>query len=141
MESVSTERILGHIVIYQGRQNTSDILTKQDRLKSIQNRISELTDANSEAAQNGDFDEQFERLFAEMYALKDELTDMDKARAKLDSHPEVMTEVAAVIEGLKNHPVEYDDQTVRQLIECIKVMSPSLLQIYFKDGAMLEATI
>ncbi len=141
MENISIERILGHIAIYQSHQDTSDLLAKQDRLKALQNRISELTDMNSEAAQNGDFDEQFERLFAEMYALKDELSEMDKERAKFDSQPEVMNEVAAVIEGLKNHPVEYDDLTVRQLIECIKVMSPTLLQIYFKDGAMLEANI
>lgn len=43
-----------------------------------------------------------------------------------------------VIQGLKNHPVEYNDLVVRQLIECIKVMSKDTLHIYFKDGIKLE---
>lgn len=46
--------------------------------------------------------------------------------------------MTTVMNGLKNHPVEYNDLVVRQLIECIKVISKDSLHIYFKDGIKLE---
>ena len=50
-------------------------------------------------------------------------------------------EIATVIEGLKHHPVPYDDMIVRQLIYYIKVVSKNMIQIYFKDGTTLDAEI
>lgn len=47
--------------------------------------------------------------------------------------------MTAIMQGLKNHPVEYNDLVVRQLIECIKVISKDTLHIYFKDGIKIEA--
>ena len=49
--------------------------------------------------------------------------------------------MAAIIEGLKNHPVQYDDLVTRQLIHYIKVISADKLQIYFKDGTVIDAEI
>lgn len=46
-----------------------------------------------------------------------------------------------IISGLKNHTVEYNDIVVRQLIECVKVMSANVLYIYFKDGLKMEVSI
>lgn len=76
MENTDVDRICRHIEIY--RQDTSSILAKQERLKTIQERINKLTDMDSEATQNGDFDAQFESLYAEMYAIKDELKNRKK---------------------------------------------------------------
>lgn len=42
---------------------------------------------DSEAAQNGDFDAQFENLYAEMYAIKDELYEIEKANSKSKPPP------------------------------------------------------
>ena len=73
MEHTDVDRICRHIEMYQCSQDTSSILAKQERLKTVQEHINQLTDMDSEAAQNGDFDAQFESLYAEMYAIKDEL--------------------------------------------------------------------
>lgn len=89
---------------------------------------------DSDAAQNGDFDEKVKALFAEMYKLKDELTELDKKLSKANQNPEMLNEVSTFLEGLKNHPVEYNDQAVRQLIQYIKVLSKNEVDIYFKDG-------
>ena len=140
-EGADINRIRRHIELYQSSQDRSEILQKQERLKAIQVRIDALTDMDSEAAQNGDFDTQFENLYAEMYAIKDELDEIDKSKAKLETATDSLEEMSTVMEGLKNHPVEYNDLAVRQLIECIKVMSADTLHIYFKDGIMVEATL
>lgn len=140
MENTDVDRICRHIEIYQNSQDTSSILAKQERLKAIQEHINQLTNMDSEAAQNGDFDAQFENLYAEMYAIKDELYEIEKSKFKIETADSI-EEMTAVMRGLKNHPVEYNDIVVRQLIECIKVMSKGTLHIYFKDGMKMEAKI
>lgn len=141
MEKADVARILRHIKIYQNSQDTSNILAKQERLKTIQEHINRLTDMDSEAAQNGDFDTQFESLYAELYAIKDELNEIEKSKSKLETVDNSIEEMTAIMQGLKNHPVEYNDLVVRQLIECIKVISKDTLHIYFKDGIKIEAKI
>lgn len=141
MENADVARIRRHIEIYQNSQDTSSILAKQERLKTIQEHINQLTNMDSEAAQNGDFDTQFENLYAEMYAIKDELDEIGKSKSKIETTDDSIEEMTAVMNGLKNHPVEYNDLVVRQLIECIKVMSKDTIDIYFKDGMKMEAHI
>ena len=53
----------------------------------------------------------------------------------------MLNEMREVVTGLKNHPVEYDDKAVRQLIDCIKVMSADTIKICFKDGTVTEVLI
>lgn len=138
MENADVDRIRRHIELYKNNQDTSGILAKQERLKTIQEHINQLTDMDSEAVQNGDFDTQFESLYAEMYAIKDELDEIEKSKSKVETETDFIEEMTMVMQGLKNHPVEYNDLVVRQLIECIKVMSKDTLHIYFKDGIKLE---
>lgn len=138
MENADVDRIRRHIEMYKNSQNTSYILAKQERLKTIQEHINQLTDMDSEAAQNGDFDTQFESLYAEMYVIKDELDEIEKSKSKIETAADSIEKMTAVMQGLKNHPVEYNDLVVRQLIECIKVISKNTLHIYFKDGEKIE---
>lgn len=140
-ENSDAQRICRHIELYQSSRDMSSILAKQERLKEIEDRIDRLMNIDSEAAQNGDFDEQFRCLHNEMYAIMDELEVADKTKSKLETASGSIGEIATVISGLKNHPVEYNDLAVRQLIECIKVMSADTINIYFKDGTMIKATL
>lgn len=134
-EGADVYRIQSHLKMYQANQDTSSLIAKKNRLAEINKRIEELTNMDNEAAQNGDFDNQFEQLYTEMYNLKDELDEIEKQQAKINKASDTLNEVSRIIEGLKNHPVEYNDQAVRQLINCIKVISESEIEIQFKDGA------
>lgn len=96
---------------------------------------------DNEAAQNGEFDNQFEQLYTEMYNLKDELDEIEKQQAKINKASDTLNEVSRIIEGLKNHPVKYNDQAVRQLINCIKVISESEIEIQFKDGTTIQEVL
>ena len=140
-EGADIQRICEHIEIYEARRDNSAIQAKQEQLRELKRRIEELTDMDSEAAQNGDFDEMFASLYAEMYAIMDELDGAEKTEAMLGMAADRMKEAATVMQGLKNHPVEYNDQIVRQLIDSIKVMSAEQIRIRFKDGAELTAEL
>ena len=49
-----------------------------------------------------------------------------------------LDEIFTVIEGLKNRPMRYDDQIVRQIIECVVVESKDRIKVIFIGG--LEVT-
>ena len=71
--------------------------------------------------------------------VKDELEEMQSGASALDG--DMLNEMREVVTGLKNHPVEYDDKVVRQLIDCIKVMSANTIKICFKDGTITETML
>ena len=126
---------------HPGLTDNSDLEEKQARLVSLRQRIDELTSMDSESAQSGDFDELFESLYTEMYSIKDELEDAEKTNAKLDTAVNRIDEMTTVMYGLKNHPVEYNEQIVRQLISSIKVISAEQILILFKDGTEMTADL
>ena len=68
-EGANVQHIREHIEMYLNRKGNSDLKEKQERLVSLRQRIDELTSMDSESAQNGDFDELFESLYTEMYAI------------------------------------------------------------------------
>lgn len=140
-EGADVSRLKSHMQIYYDRQDASSIIAKKNRLNELKQSIEQLTNMDNEAAQNGDFDSQFKQLYTEMYSLKDELDEIEKQQARLSKSSDTLNEVAVIIEGLKNHPVEYDDQAVRQLISCIKVISSDQIEIQFKDGTLMKASL
>lgn len=46
-----------------------------------------------------------------------------------------------ILDGLKNHPINYDDSIVRQLLECVVVESKNKIKVVFKDGYEVEQTL
>ena len=100
-----------------------------------------MTIEQIEQADTGEFDEQFESLMSEIHRLEDELAEIETEKSKWEKSSENLEQISAIIEGLKNHPVPYDDIIVRQLIYYIKVVSKNMIQIYFKDGTTLDAEI
>lgn len=140
-EGADVFRIQSHLKMYQANQDTSSLIAKKNRLAEINKSIEELTNMDNEAAQNGEFDNQFEQLYTEMYNLKDELDEIEKQQAKINKASDTLNEVSRIIEGLKNHPVKYNDQAVRQLINCIKVISESEIEIQFKDGTTIQEVL
>ena len=103
------------------------------------NEYMELVDIYADEAQSGELDYKFSELYAELYSVKDELEEMQSGASALDG--DMLNEMREVVTGLKNHPVEYDDKVVRQLIDCIKVMSADTIKICFKDGTVTEVLI
>jgi hypothetical protein len=46
--------------------------------------------------------------------------------------------IITLLDGLKNQPIIYDDIIVRQLIDCVRVISDSQLEIIFKGGDIVR---
>lgn len=138
-EEINIGGIMNHIESFGSRCDTDGIIQRQRRIAEIEKAIDDLARLNSDEAQNGELDYKFSELYAELYSVKDELEEMQSGASALDG--DMFNEMREVVTGLKNHPVEYDDKVVRQLIDCIKVMSADMIKICFKDGTVTEVLI
>ena len=135
-EEINIGGIMNHIESFGSQRDTDGIIQRQRRIAEIEKVIDDLARLNSDEAQNGELDYKFSELYAELYSVKDELEEMQSGASALDG--DMLNEMREVVVGLKNHPVEYDDKVVRQLIDCIKVMSADMIKICFKDGTVTE---
>ena len=138
-EEINIGGIMDHIESFGSRRDTDGIIQRQRRISEIEKVIDDLARLNSDEAQSGELDYKFSELYAELYSVKDELEEMQSGASALDG--DMLNEMREVVTGLKNHPVEYDDKVVRQLIDCIKVMSADTIKICFKDGTVTEVLI
>ena len=138
-EEINIGGIMNHIQSFGSQRDTDGIIQRQRRIAEIEKVIDDLARLNSDEAQNGELDYKFSELYAELYSVKDELEEMQSDAATLDG--DMLNEMREVVTGLKNHPVEYDDKVVRQLIDCIKVMSADTIKICFKDGTVTETML
>lgn len=138
-EEINIGGIMDHIESFGSRRDTDGIIQRQRRIAEIEKVIDDLARLNSDEAQNGELDYKFSELYAELYSVKDELEEMQSGASALDG--DMLNEMREVVTGLKNHPVEYDDKVVRQLIDCIKVMSADTIKICFKDGTVTETAL
>ena len=135
-EEINIGGIMDHIESFGSRRDTDGIIQRQRRIAEIEKVIDDLARLNSDEAQSGELDYKFSELYAELYSVKDELEEIQSGASALDG--DMLNEMREVVTGLKNHPVEYDDKVVRQLIDCIKVMSADMIKICFKDGTVTE---
>ena len=135
-EEINIGGIMNHIESFGSQRDTDGIIQRQRRIAEIEKVIDDLARLNSDEAQSGELDYKFSELYAELYSVKDELEEMQSGASDLDG--DMLNEMREVVTGLKNHPVEYDDKVVRQLIDCIKVMSADMIKICFKDGTVTE---
>ena len=139
LEEINIGGIMNHIESFGSQRDTDGIIQRQRRIAEIEKVIDDLARLNSDEAQNGELDYKFSELYAELYSVKDELEEMQSDVSALDG--DMLNEMREVVTGLKNHPVEYDDKVVRQLIDCIKVMSADTIKICFKDGTVTETML
>ena len=135
-EEINIGGIMDHIESFGSQRDTDGIIQRQRRISEIEKVVDDLARLNSDEAQSGELDYKFSELYAELYSVKDELEEMQSGASALDGN--MLNEMREVVTGLKNHPVEYDDKVVRQLIDCIKVMSADMIKICFKDGTVTE---
>ena len=122
--------------------------TKKKTLK-IKKRIDEIEEERDDLVRqitSGEvsedaLDSNFESLNDEESYLKSQLDDLQN-RAKLSDERKYA--LMAVGEELRKHDChleEYDDVTVRKVIEVIRVLSKTEVQIIFKDGHEMNVTV
>ena len=140
-ESPVAENLISHIEQYRRLHNTETAENKRQRLKELQERLDKLMETDVTETDDDDFNEKSESLINEIHRLEDELEEIRKKKSGTDNIQNPYEEIALAVQGLKNRPVEYKDEVIRQLVQYIKIMSKNQLQITFKDGTTMTAEI
>ncbi|GFI56184.1 transposon gamma-delta resolvase [Clostridiales bacterium] len=113
----------------------------EDKSLDIQIRIAEI-DAefkamlNAVSAQTADtFDEsRVSTLMDEKNKLLGQLEQIDASKQKRESAKSRLDEIYTILDGLKNHPMKFDNQILRQILECVIVESKEQIKVIFVGG-------
>ena len=74
------------------------------------------------------------RLMNEKSRLQQQLDNIADAEQRRENAKSRLDDIYMILDGIKNRPMEYDDQIVRQLLECIVVDSKEQITVIFKGG-------
>ena len=134
-------------------ENISVVMNDEDKngiekLK-IEKRLAEIDKARDDlihlvtsgSVEEDSLDKEFEALNDEEGYLKTQLESIEGQAAKRD---EVRYSIMSAVEELgqyQMHKEEYDDIAVRKVIECIRVLSKTEIQIIFKGGFEVNAAV
>lgn len=112
-----------HVGIYFGGDNS--IAADELRAKELVGKI-------TNAASNGSYTSEMAELVEELNAVKQRIAEKNKKSQDNSAAIQRLAEVTEAIDGLKGCSVSYDNHIVRQLVECIRVMSADEIEITFK---------
>ena len=138
--------VLKTLKIHIGMGLTDEVT--EDKTLDIQIRIAEI---NAEfqkmlkavSADNADGidEERITELMNEKQRLTVQLEQYAAMRQKRESAKSRLDEIYTILDGLQNHPMEYNDKLVRQIIECIVVESKEKIKVVFIGGTEIEMTL
>lgn len=113
----------------------------EDRSLDIQIRISEIDaefkkmlNAVSEGNIESFDEERASELMTEKQRLAQPLEQYANIRNKRESAKSRLDQIFTILDGMQNHPMEYDDQIVRQILECVVVESKEEIKVVFAGG-------
>ena len=95
---------------------------------------------NNVSAENAEsFDEsRVTELMMEKTKLQQQLSQIADAKQKRESVKSRLDEIYEILDGLKNHPLAYDDQILRQILECVIIESEERIKVVFVGGLEVE---
>ncbi|HBA93031.1 MAG TPA: recombinase family protein, partial [Ruminococcaceae bacterium] len=107
----------------------------QIRIAEIDAEFSKLiTSTNTENENDDDRETLMEKLLTEKNQLKKQLEEIELLKKNKELTMSRLDEIYSTIDLLRNHPLTYDDQIVRDILECVVVESKDKIKVVFKVG-------
>lgn len=120
-------------------------VSSEDQSIEIQIRIAEIDTefkkmlSTISTGNEEDFDDTLAtELMNEKQLLTQQLEQYTHAEQKRESAKSRLDEIYTIIDSMKNHPMEYDDRIVRQIIECVVAESKEKVKVVFVGGLEVE---
>ena len=127
---------------------TENITTDNEEEMSLQIRISELDGeiksmiSSVSADTIDEFDEEkAQSLMREKNELQNKLEELYGNKARKEAVQSRLQDVYAIMDGLKNHQIVYNDELIRQIIEVVIVESKEKIKIILKGGLTVEESL
>lgn len=125
---------------YDAQSGTVDTAGMQDRIRELNaEMIKKMNDGISAGISMDELDSEFMKISDEIKTLQGYIDTHERATACAGN-----ADIAELTDALQNTDLtlkEYDDQTLRQLIGSIKVLTKDKALIFFKCGMETEVTL
>ena len=108
------------------------------RIVQIDAEFKSMIDTVSADTMDGLDENRIQQLIAEKNELQAKLGEITEERGRQQTVQDRRETIYAVLDGLKNHPMTYDDEEVRQLIDCVVVESKDRIKVVFCGGLQVE---
>ena len=121
----------------------------EDKSVEIQIRIAQIDQEfknllNSVTAENQQellTDSRITDLMTEKRQLEKELAEHAAAEQHRQNTATRLDNIFTILDGMKNHPLTYDDAVIRQILQCIIVESKEKIKVVFIGGMEVEAEV
>ena len=118
----------------EGEKSNDNSLDLQVRIAEIDAEFRKMLDRVSTETVEAFDEETATRLMNEKSRLQQQLDNIADAEQRRENAKSRLDDIYTIMDGIKNRPMEYDDQIVRQLLECIVVDSKEQVTVIFKGG-------
>lgn len=118
----------------EGEKSNDNSLDLQVRIAEIDTEFRKMIDRVSTETVEAFDEETATRLMNEKSRLQQQLDNIADAEQRRENAKSRLDDIYTILDGIKNRPMEYDDQIVRQLLECIVVDSKEQVTVIFKGG-------
>lgn len=121
----------------------------EDKSVEIQIRIAQIDREfknllNSVTAENQQellTDPRITDLMMEKRQLENELAEYAAAEQHRQSTASRLDNIFTILDGMKNHPLTYDDAVIRQILQCVIAESKEKIKVVFIGGMEVEAEV
>ncbi len=121
----------------------------EDKSVEIQIRIAQIDQKfknllNSVTAENQQellTDPRITDLMTEKRQLEKELAEHAAAEQHRQNTASRLDNIFTILDGMKNHPLTYDDAVIRQILQCVIVESKEKIKVVFIGGMEVEAEV
>ena len=121
----------------------------EDKSVEIQIRMAQIDQEfknllNSVTAENQQellTDSRITDLMTEKRQLEKELAEHAAAEQHRQNTATRLDNIFTILDGMKNHPLTYDDAVIRQILQCIIVESKEKIKVVFIGGMEVEAEV
>ncbi len=80
-------------------------------------------------------------LVSEKNSLQTRLQELEEEKEKRAENNARLEDIFLILDGLKNHPMDYDDVTVRKLLDTVVVLAKDRIKLVFKGGLEIEQQV
>ena len=122
-----------------GEDESMDI---QIRIAQIDKKFKDIL--NSVTAENQQsllVDPRIGELMSEKRILENRLAEYAAAEQKRADTESRLANLYTILEGMKNHPMEYDDRLIRKILRCVVVQTKQRIKVIFIDGLEIEVEV
>lgn len=121
----------------------------EDKSVEIQIRIAQIDQEfksllNSVTAENQQellTDPRITDLMTEKRQLEKELAEYAAAEQHRQNTASRLDNIFTILDGMKNHPLTYDDAVIRQILQCVIVESKEKIKVVFIGGMEVETEV